>query len=87
MFNKAKMAKFSGHIYNNASFAKSNYVGKIIYGVCPFSQTSGLSQVWLVWEEKWLEYRQFESAYAILDPPVRYIRVKHRYNTRTEERR
>ncbi len=36
---------------NNATFAKRAYVGKIIYGVSPFSQTSGLSQVWLVWEE------------------------------------
>ncbi len=36
---------------NNSLVAKSAYVGKIIYGVWPFSQTSGLSQVWLVWEE------------------------------------
>ncbi len=35
----------------NATFATRAYVGKIIYGVCPFSQTSSLSQVWLVWEE------------------------------------
>ncbi len=55
---------------NNATFAKSDYVDKIIYGVCPFSQTSGLTQVWLVWEEWWLEDKQFDSAYAILDPPV-----------------
>ncbi len=27
------MAKFSGHIYYNATFAKSVYVGKIIYGL------------------------------------------------------
>ncbi len=47
------MATFSGHVWyiNNATFAKSAYVGKIIYGVLPFCQTSGLSQVWLAWEE------------------------------------
>ncbi len=28
---------------NNATFAKNAFVGKIIYGVWPFSQTSGLS--------------------------------------------
>ncbi len=26
----------------------------------------------LVWEEWWLEYRQFDSVYAILDPPVHF---------------
>ncbi len=60
-------------IINNATFAKSVYVGKIIYGVWPFSQTSGLSQVWLVWEEQWLKQGQFDSAYGILDPPVRVL--------------
>ncbi len=35
----------------NATFDKSAYVGKIIYEVWPFCQTSGLSQVWLVWKE------------------------------------
>ncbi len=57
-------------IINNATFGNSAFVGKIIYGVWPFSQTSRLSQVWLVWEGYWLEYRQFDGAYTILDPPV-----------------
>ncbi len=61
-------------IINNATFAKSAYVGKIMYGVWPFSQTSGLSAgmvglggvvVRIVGSSG-----QFDSAYPILDPPV-----------------
>ncbi len=42
------MAKSSSKFINNATFAKRAYVGKIIYGVWPFSQTSGLSQAGMV---------------------------------------
>ncbi len=43
MRNKVKMAKFNGNKINivNATFGKSAYLGKIIHGLWPFSQTSG----------------------------------------------